>query len=124
MTKEEIIQEAYGEYWEIHKDKINEDGWINQSILSRADFSSLQFNDKANKMRPLQLQGIEDNNGWLTMQVENENFNEWFNCWTFSDMIEYATWNPHQRYFIDTEGVIIKHVSHYQPIIKPKPPIY
>lgn len=116
MTKEEIIQEAYGEYWEIHKDKINEDGWINQSILSRADFSSLQFNDKANKMRPLELRGIEDNNGWV--QIGDDNLIH------FEGDLWGLTQN-NEIYFYSTDEFIEKgYLTHYQPIIKPKPPIY
>ena len=33
MTKQEVIQQAYGEYWEQVKEFVDENGWFNRGKL-------------------------------------------------------------------------------------------
>jgi hypothetical protein len=132
MTKEEVIKAAYGEHWEsfsneVKKCALNNDGYIYNSILEPKDLSLethqyiLGF-----KWRPISLSGIENNNGWIKIEME-------------SDM-------PKQRgtddiYIIDELGEVQvasskllndrqifnywkATITHYQPINKPKPPLF
>jgi hypothetical protein len=129
-AKEEKIKSAYGEYWETVKDFVDENGYCNkrdlfQSKKIRYEEIDLKFTHHTDfTMRPKVLENIENNNGWKKTQTQNKDFEDWFTCWVYSDMIQYATWNPIQQYFSDTDGMIIKNVTHYQPIIKPNPPLY
>jgi len=76
MTKQEKIQEIYGSRYIALKDSINCDGWINQNVTTRALFDSLEFDEKRNSMRPLELKGIENNNGWTKVESDEELPNE------------------------------------------------
>ena len=68
MTKEEAIKEAYGEYYESTKHRIDENGFAinvhkNCQIVLKEGLS-VDFMVYKDKIRPHCLQGIEDNNGW------------------------------------------------------------
>ena len=74
MTKEEKIQEAYGEYWDEVKEFVCEYGWTQKKSLignfSNETFDSrkvIGFNDTY-KYRPKSLKGIENNNGWIKIE--------------------------------------------------------
>ena len=71
MTKEEKIKEAYGEYYEELKSYVDVNGWINENNSSRSIFKNLDFDVRTNSMRPLELQGIENNNGWIKIESES-----------------------------------------------------
>lgn len=68
MTKQEIIQKAYGDYWEIFKDHVNENGYVNCvknrkiSLINYFKISEIEFS--GNEVRPKTLKGLEENNGW------------------------------------------------------------
>jgi len=71
MTKEEKIQEAYGEYWEKLKFCIDENGWFNQITKWQSldnYFHKDTIEGKSYLQRPKSLQGIENNNGWEDIQ--------------------------------------------------------
>jgi len=137
MKKEEKIQEAYGEYF----DKCNpdENGWSkyqlneNQELISGFNINSIlncDFNnfrqDNAKLIycvRPILLQGIENNNGWIKIESEDDlpkNENDNMN-WAANE-------NGMFDFVISSFEVIAKWknrtCTHYQPIIKPQPPIY
>ena len=69
-------------------------------------------------VRPKSLEGIEKNNGWIKIESESDLPNKTNDYWIVNklgvsirnyDMQEDNDWND---------------VTHYQPITKPKPPIY
>jgi len=131
MTKQEKIQEAYGKYWKTHKEYVNEDGWINQSILSRSDFSNLQFNDKFNSMRPLDLMGIENNNGWIKIESEEDLPKDNYGMYHVMAKEDLFCDEPKNQgideYWLNDNNKSknwIKDFSHYQIITKPQQPIY
>jgi hypothetical protein len=73
MTKQEKIQEAYGENWESVKDYVDKNGWIKTwavvSVLGVVPKDSFEVKIKGKKIkhqdnlhRPKSLQGIETNN--------------------------------------------------------------
>jgi hypothetical protein len=72
MTKQEKIQEAYGENWELVKDYVDKNGWIKTwavvSVLGVVPKDSFEVKIKGKKIkhqdnlhRPKSLQGIETN---------------------------------------------------------------
>lgn len=71
MTKDERIAKAYGNKYESLKQHIDSNGWINEYNTYHSEFESLEFDYKTNSMRPLELKGIEDNNGWVTIKSGN-----------------------------------------------------
>lgn len=123
MTKEEKIQEAYPkELWR----HLDNDGWINQNITTRSIFNSLEFNDKNNSMRPLGLQGIENNNRWIKIESEAdlpENIEDYFYGY-------HTIYSKESSKYLLMQGIDLEDkykedlITHYRPISKPKPPIY
>lgn len=129
MTKEEKIQEAYGEHWEKLKDYVDENGWLIYSksrpitLVSYFDVNEIEFDGFCSRLKS--LQGIENNNGWVEFNKDSDIFLDWFTAWVYSeDMILYATWNPNQEYWLGTDLDLVKNVTHYQPINKPLKPLY
>lgn len=111
------------------------DGWIDVNELEKSQITSeldyklrkkSDLGSEAMLCRPKSLQGIENNNGWVKIESEDDLPNTdgksvefWFltkhgnittNC--FSDLMK----NKKIQYS--------KVYSHYQPIEKPKPPLY
>ena len=94
MTKEEVIQQAYGECWEQIKDYVDQDGWCNDGgnrmfkeifegngkinkyssiTIFHTYFNRLvNFKNKTGHWRPKSLQGIENNNGWIKIESEED----------------------------------------------------
>lgn len=123
--KQEAIKKAYGEHWEEVKNYIDDNGWIEGG--TDRDFPEPKFEPSIGELeehkteylwRPKSLQGIENNNGWIRIEseeqydkLENGNYH-WYNINTDrycqGDLWVYGTF------------------THYRPrlIPKPKPPIY
>ena len=73
MTKEEKIQEAYGEYFIMCNP--NKNGWGKYiSIGIGLQSFDIKTNDKDERllMRPKSLNGIENNNGWIKIESESD----------------------------------------------------
>lgn len=130
MTKKEAIEEAYGEYWDKVKDFVGDNGWC--YTRKRIGFIDLAQNvelesDKQTPyhFRPKSLQGIEDNNGWIKIESEEDLPKEkgtyWFIAKIRHNKIESAYVNP-KNY--NSKVNALGSFSHYQPIVKPKKPIY
>ena len=144
MTKEDKIKEAYGEYWESVKLLTDENGFICQSTLFfpetvMMDKMEIQVKpfppDGRCYWRPMTLKGIENNNGWIRIESENDlpkdksidvivdskpyqGFIYEANCGLFC-CIE-------NRYNQNELSEIIEAnlITHYQPIFKPAIPLY
>jgi hypothetical protein len=134
MTKQEKIQEAYGEHWEKLKDSISENGWV--SFYSDETRIRDEFHKKENiecspnhnnNWRPKSLQGIENNNGWIKIKSEEDLPKDNTRCHFIIDRYEEL---EKQGIYIDglfwdaQSAYTNKIITHYQPIIKPEPPIY
>lgn len=131
MEKQKAIELAYGEYWDIAKP--SENGWckfddINIDIFRKLDMES--YNSFcSNTIRPKSLQGIESNNGWISVNnkmpteigmyfiVNNEGEV------TIELAIKRTERNNH-KVFYHIEFMTNDIVTHWQPIIKPPNPIY
>jgi len=128
MTKQEKIQEAYGDYFEQMKPWIEEEGWFNKNAFYQEEFKfkyqdlDMFFIHLGDFMIPKSIHGITGNNGWIKIESEEDFPKE------------------NGDYFICVDGVqpnnnimhlyqLISHcrdglISHYKPVIKPNEPIY
>lgn len=136
MTKEEKIQEAYGEYWEEIKEFINEDGWMfydNNEDLKQSGINLMvdirkNISDEDMFIRPKSLQGIENNNGWIKIESESDLPKESVTFWILDKElgVKSGEWKqaPNESEHKKACEFWIKKATHYQPIIKPELPIY
>jgi len=128
MTKEEKIKEAYGEHWETVKEFVDNNGYCDKSRLFKftnlrySDFETSFIHTTDNNMLPKSLQGIETNNGWVKIESEADLPKDWEKIYYVFANGEVKTynWNPGQV----QAGWNYDEITHYQPIQKPKPPIY
>jgi len=131
MTKQEKIQEEYGEYW--NKD-IDENGWVRLSINTEKKIVNYLINNKElfdsrvettkdayyTFFRLKSLQGIENNHGWTKIESESDLPKESGDFYVIHERsINYYPMAEKQL-FKKWIGIY----THYQPITKPKPPIY
>lgn len=132
MTKEEKIRESYGDYW----DKINQqvkdcalknNGWINSILEHPPTDVELEFGDYT--FRPLSLQGIEDNNGWIKIESEDDLPKKTIEYHVLKNgSLSKALYAGKNRWFTKDNNfpktTEIQGITHYQEIIIPQPPIY
>jgi len=123
MTKQEAIQQAYGGLYNPH---IDENGWFDMTFFESVPYidSIWEIADRKNaKIRPKSLRDIETNNFWIDAKDESKIPDEYCYCWilTKDGEIVMREWNPHAKGFYGWREV---EYTHYQPIIKPQPPIY
>ena len=135
-TKQEAIQEAWKDYWVYipHQAKsqvIEFDGWIFVTYMP-ASFDDDLFDFKHDRMicRPKSLRGIEDNNGWIRIESEEDLPKEPVWCWVVKKGKDYQyerpmKFDPFGKLFnYHNICVSYERISHIHPIVKPKPPIY
>jgi hypothetical protein len=135
-TKEEVIKEAYGEYWEQVKSFIDINGWVvyghfkNEALgLKDSEIEITDYNyDIYNELwRPKSLQGIENNNGWIKIESEKDLPKEDCKCWVVTE--SYSTClslflSDTKRFWelADLDFRLIP--THYKIVEEPKPPLY
>lgn len=73
MTKQSIIQKAYGKYWEIVKGAVDDNGWcLGFYDIRDIDKKSNWMSNNpayAHLWQPRSLKGIETNNGWYKVSA-------------------------------------------------------
>lgn len=118
-TKEEVIKEAWDFAYNPH---IYDDGWFDMNCLEYVPNMSsfldkIEHEFKGKFVRPKSLQGIENNEGWIKLNgIVNEiDFDGDIFIYTKYGNIELLT----QKDFLP-----INYATHYQKIIKPKPPLH
>lgn len=152
-TKEEVIKSAWGELFNTLSDKskdyiLRNNGQVNIYLLTKEDkYILLDQTDirKENSLfectktdegtkfmfRPKSLSGLDDNNSWIKIESEEDLPKEPTECFVYDDDgdilssvlgLDYPTLgldykNEFERF--KEEGI-----THYQPIIKPEPPLY
>lgn len=123
MTKQEKIKEAWGVHFGYDIDEL---GW-RESNVGRLGwdidyFEIIQKDDYLFLIRPKSLQGIEDNNGWIKIESEDDLPKDNGNYWVVIQGHKY----PISVWYENTSNYHAAWVNftHYQLIIKPKPPIY
>lgn len=134
--KAEAIRNAYGEYWEKVKDKVDEEGWFyyySMDYLTKSKNYSLthylRCDEDIYKLanRPKSLQGIENNNGWIRIDGEEDLPKESGDYWVYEKngamgirlyLSVPQKWGEYEMEIEEPK------VTHYQPIVKPEKPIY
>ena len=129
-AKQEAIKKAYGEYWELVKDYVDENGWIfwsDKNPIGIYNNRYLEYKDEnPNYWRPESLQGIENNNGWIKIESEADLPNDedaiyWALKNSKAVCIELKTPINLKELFSD---FLKDKITHYQLIEQPKPPIF
>lgn len=129
--KQEAIRLAYGEYWEKYKNDVDENGFIYFSKYEETFLSddvgevedTFDYESERAGERPISLRGLSDNNGWISIESEEDLKLErgyyWFK-WNSADGEENI-----QIAIVDNRGInLYQEPTHYQPIQKPNPPIF
>ena len=125
-NKQKAIREAYGEYWELFNSSakdcaFNNNGWIS-AILEHAP-KDLEIDFYKSAFRPKTLQGIETNNGWISILSESDLPSENCDCY-----IEHKDGNIHIDRYFSTEKMFDAHhwkyIVAYIPIPQPNKRIY
>lgn len=129
--KQEAIKKAYGEYWDNVKKYVDEDGWLLNHYQYREFINEFNHDYRINKefgsgyldIRPKQLAGIENNNGWISVNDRLPTDNSFY--WVFAPKV---LSNPFICEFIVEYKEFIENmiytdlVTHWQPIqVTPKP---
>mgnify|MGYP007124306159 CR=1 FL=1 len=134
-TKEEVIKED----WVLFGVDSNEsyDGWISaeyipeEAILSgMLDLKNFRTSTDYDEpfYRPKSLQGIESNNGWISINSEKDLPSESCSCWI--QVNGFATNTPFWFNYGTTQfsfnDIIynFSNITHYQPIVKPNPALH
>ena len=134
-AKQEAIKKAYGECWELVKNYVDENGWI---YCKDVDFfkdcglmrDEVHYIDNGKEWDNFEIiswrlpviNRIENNNGWIRIESKDDLPKEEGNYFVVRSNNEVGT-----SYFIpDNDFSIIdwRYITHYQPIKKPKLPIY
>lgn len=130
MTKQEKIKEAYGIHFEEVKYSVDENGWVSfgNSNAFRLDGKMEQEVDSYNgKFRPKSLQGIENNNGWVKIESENdlpqktiykENIN-WYYGGRFLDNGDFIYLDYRLDFTKLWEHYKFETITHYQSVVNP-----
>lgn len=132
MTKEEKIKEAFGESWNLlnrsMQDHIlNVHHWVDRS-KNRMNLSPTDLGfDEATECevrfefwRPIQLKGIEDNNGWKEYNFEA--LPKDIDCHVINDDGDIVVLSSNVINSISKNSLV--RITHYQTIAKPNPPVY
>ena len=122
--KQKAIEFAYGEYFELLKDVLDENWWCNLywdicEILNGIS----KPNSQGTKWRPLSLQGIENNNGWIKINSEEDLPKEDCNC-----HIEYKdgtiSIDKYYKRYRNFNTIHYRQLVAYRPINEPPKRIY
>jgi len=128
MTKQEKIQEAYGEWFEEMKPWIDEDGWFNKNAFYQKKFGfnyeqiDILFSHYQDFMIPKSIFRLKDNNGWTKIESEND--------LPTDKTTQYSTCKDKKVFQSTINCGTVKHwfnigkITHYQPIQKPREPLY
>lgn len=132
MTKEEKIKEAYCKLDMPFNENtlLNQNGWTKIKPLQYSskydDLDLLKLTNSVHSIRPKSLQGIETNNGWIKIESEDDlpkHKGDYF-VYTRNKEIETVYADGDISLMEHTSKSWIRNFTHYQPIEKPKPPIY
>ena len=127
MSKQEVIREAWGDYYSDFE--IDENGWTVNEVpygsFNSNEVDQRQFKNGA-LIRPKSLQGIENNNFWIKIESEADLPKEVGDYFVLTKAKEIET------IYVDGDISItshssrswLRHFTHYQPITKPLKPIY
>ena len=129
--KQQAIINAYGEYWDMIKDEIDGNGWcmkfnhpLHKEINNFYGVDTFAYGF-GTAWRPKSLKGIDNNNGWVRINSEDDLPKENIDCWFMVGGHPYLGYYSKRKCFCQCgEDIPITDVPHYQPIKNPLPPIY
>lgn len=142
MTNEEVkqqaIKNAYGEYWDVVKDEIIEGGFAPYKLLEDSvgitfEFKQFHivFGSPETYVRPSLLRGIENNNGWIKIESENDlpkepygKYEVYSNNSIFSQIPKIQGIDDFWQNDENKKQDWMNSYTYYKPIILSKPPIY
>ena len=138
MTKQEKIQEAYGEHWDKVKDFVDKNGWVEFTWTGRESWRGVSHSflnisdeliDRADhygtgnyKWRLKSLNGLENNNGWIKIESEADLPKKEYE--TFLIYTSKTKTQAVDVFYKNKAGWWMEKVTHYQPIISPLLPVY
>lgn len=124
--KQKAIELAYGEYWDRVKDFVDVNGWC--SVRRKVNFEEITNKlgwqckiGNQHSWRPKSLSGIEDNNGWISIEREDDLPKEDEKYWIKDkcNNVEILTFKSNENC-----PIWRTQITHYQNIEQPSKPIY
>lgn len=128
-AKQEAIEKAYGEHWDIVGKHVDGDGYLHHPKGGEVTFEPfIGFMDEhptKDAYRPKSLSCIETNNGWIRIESEEDLPNDagYCDCIIDGDLSEVCFYWESEQSFTDAAGHMIK-PSHYIMKTKPTMPVY
>ena len=122
-SKQEVIRNVYGKYF-IHADS---NGWIKYGMYSPSDLDIEDYDeiDSDGMWRCKSLQGIENNNGWIKIESDDDiPKNDMYVHIVFNKKMNIAFLCDGEFFAPNKEKYYKKGVTHYQPIETKKQPIW
>jgi hypothetical protein len=123
--KQEAIEKAYSKLGMPVPEFSDENGWTGVSIFQLANVSEILYETKTDGKtciaRPISLKGLENNNGWISINSEDDLPKENGNYWVIGFGLDHPII---EYYFKEEKHTWLKVVTHYQPVIEPSKPIY
>jgi hypothetical protein len=126
--KLKAIKDAYGPYWNLTNEFVDNEGWaytsplFNHVVRESGLQIKVEISERGDVWRPESLRGIENNNGWIkiTTQADLPKVGgEYWVMWRGQSFPD-----THDFRLGDDEEFWLKHITHYQRIVPPPPPIY
>lgn len=132
-ARHEAIKAAYGDMWiymssfpQARKIALENEGWVFITQLpSTIDRTLFDFQHGDSICRPKSLSGIENNRGWTRIESEEDLPKKETAYWAYNDKTNHTMYCGYdfELGFRFSLGHTFK-ATHYQPIEKPKPPIF
>lgn len=133
MEKQEAIKQAYKQIGLPFNENVSwYNGWLrikpNQYSSFYNEVDLLKLTSHIHSIRPKSLKGIEDNNGWIKIESENDLPKNSCSCW-IEVKYQYTNtpfWYDCTKKCFSFKGIILQanEVSHYIPVEQPKQRIY
>lgn len=117
--KKEAIRKVYN--GNVEKYDVTENGYSSED--NSEFYPDIEWHPTMHHLwRPYGLKGIENNNGWIAIESEDDLPKDSYNYWVVCSNGSVKTLNDFEYY----KKYIIPDLiaTHYQPIIKPLPPVY
>jgi len=130
-NKQKAIELAYGEYWDIVKDYVYENGWCDFTFTKDTNILiPIEMDSKFPLGRPKSLSGIETNNNWTVINSDEDLPKENMQCFIMQNgkiqignyISNYKRWFAPGCYYSETYKSL--GITHYQLIKEPSKPIY
>lgn len=132
MNKEEFIKQEWLKFIGIQvynslklSNELSDDGWLEVNYLPfdhEKKYDVLKFNKTRFAIRPKSLSGIDKNNGWVKINLDDDLPKESSAYWIMRNNDTISTLNDYET---DKKYMFPElKATHYQRIIKPNKPIY